>query len=324
MRNRFSSQLKKFFSLTKSEQRGVVVFLSILFILLSINFSLPLFIHKKTYNYVRFQSEIDRFLAKKQNIEDSLHIENLQNEGALDYELAKQKLKPFLFNPNQLPEEEWLKMGLTKRQVRCIMNYEAHGGKFFRKEDLKKIYLLSKVEYNILAPYIKIPDEFITMGEKPTSRRKFFAHKTSLPLKLQQIEINRCDSVALITHLGLSSWIASRIIKYRRLLGGFYRKNQLLEVYGLKKNLFVKIRRYLLIDTTTLHKIDVNNAGFKEIMRHPYLNYSDTKKLIKGRKKRGGYRSFKAIEEDLQLSDSTLNKIKHYLYLRPFKNYNDE
>ncbi len=324
MRNRFSSQIKKFFSLTKSEQRGMVVFLSILFILLSINFSLPLLIHKKTYNYSRFQSEIERFLAKKQNVEDSLHIENLQNNGDLDYELAEQKLKPFLFNPNQLPEEQWLKMGLTKRQVRSILKYEAKGGKFFRKEDLKKMYLLSDVEYKILAPYIRIPDEFFTMGEKPTPRRKIFARKTSLPLKLQQTEINRCDSVALITRLGLSSWIASRIIKYRHLLGGFYSKNQLLEVYGLKKNLFIKIKRYLLIDTTVLHKIDVNNAGFKEIMRHPYLNYSDTKKLVKGRKKRGGYRNLKEMEEDLQLPDSVLAKIKHYLYLRPFKNYNDE
>ena len=321
MKHRFSSELKKFFRLTKSEQRGVAVLLFLIFIILLINLLLPLLAPHKTYNYSQFQSEINRFLSQRQQLEDSLTIEKLQNSGALDEELAKQKLKPFPFNPNHLSEKQWLKMGLTKKQVHTIKKYEAKGGKFRKKEDLKKIYALSEVEYKILAPYILIPREFVSAAENPMRQKKTYNRHSLTPVKMKKTAINQCDSATLMTHLGLSPWLSARIIKYRRLLGGFYNKKQLLEVYGMQKQLFHKIEKHLVIDTSNLHKININNAGFKTILHHPYLGYRATKEIMNGRKTRGGYQHLEEIKEDLKLTDTALEKLKPYLAFRPIKDF---
>ena len=51
----------------------------------------------------------------QQRIADSLRIEQMQNRGELNEELAGQKLNPFPFNPNQLPREVWLKLGIDRK-----------------------------------------------------------------------------------------------------------------------------------------------------------------------------------------------------------------
>jgi len=310
--------------MNKSEQRGVFILLLFIFILLTVNLALPYFIFRSKYDYSTFQSEINNFLAAKQKMKDSLRIEKLQNSGDIDYEMAKKKLKPFPFNPNKLPEKSWLKLGLTAKQVHSIKKYEAKGGKFRRKEDLKKLYALSEIEYEILAPYVRIRSEFVSEMEKPQMREKNKKSRQHIFKRYVITDINHSDSAMIVRNLDLSPWLARRIINYRKLLGGYYSKNQLKEVYGLKNFQFQKIEKYLIVDTAAIHKIDINNAGFKEIIHHPYIDYQATKNIMSGRKKRKGYRNLKEIGEDLSLRDSVMNKLKHYLYLRPFKNYKDE
>ena len=318
---RFYFKIKKFFILTKSEQRGVVVLLTILLLLILINILLPRFLPQRHYDCSVLKSDIKRFEDAKTYLEDSINIVKLQNSGKLDYELAKSKLKPFPFDPNKLPEVLWLKMGFTKRQVKVIKRYEAKGGKFRKKEDLKKIYAISDVEYSILEPYIKIKDNFISESEisfnKKRSRK---AVNTKNKRIFKNTELNSCDSLSLIKNLGFTPWLASRTVKYRNLLGGFYCKNQIKEVYGMKSAIYKKIEKYLKVDTSLIKKIDVNNASFKTIIRHPYIDYSLTIKMIKGRKRNGGYNTMQEIKTDLGITDTIFRKIKHYLYIRPQKN----
>ncbi len=79
------------------------------------------------------------------------------------------------------------KLGLTDKQISTIKNYEAAGGKFKRKEDLKKIYSISDIEYKILEPYINIPSLYKSKTGKVIKKKtspKIIIYKTRILILL--------------------------------------------------------------------------------------------------------------------------------------------
>ena len=127
------------------------------------------------------------------------------------------------------------------------------------------------------------------------------------------ININTADSSLLLPLPGIGPVLAGRIIKYRNLLGGFIRIGQLHEVYGLKPETFKIISNRLIIDTTAISTMDLNTLKFGDILRHPYLELADVKKLVNFREFNGGIHSMDEIHEHGLLPDSTLDKISPYL-----------
>ena len=300
------------FTLNKSEQRAILLTLFLIIIVIVINLALPWMITKDTHDFSAFRKEIENFRHSQQIIADSIRIEQLQNRGELSEELAEQKLNPFPFNPNKLPNEVWLKLGLSEKQIRTIKNYEAKGGKFKRKEDLKKIYSVSDAEYAILEAYIRIPSEFKTNVMPVESRVSEIKPKES-KVKYLNLEINSADSSAIVNSLNLPPWIASRIISYREILGGFYQASQVREVYGFDSSHFKNIEKYIQVDTSQINKININTAGFKEILRHPYISYEITKGIVNYRDQRGLFKSISQLLELNVMTESTYIKVKPYL-----------
>ncbi|HFB62273.1 MAG TPA: hypothetical protein ENJ69_04750 [Bacteroidetes bacterium] len=307
MRNRFTHWIRDFFTLHKSEQRGILFLLFLLVILILFNWAYPRIYPSRKENSDRFDREVESFVRARKKLEDSLKLVHLQKTGNLSPEQAKRLLHPFPFDPNRLRDTQWLQMGLSAKQVKTIRHYLEKGGRFRRKEDLKKIHGLSGAEYAVLEPYIRI---------SPAQKKMHPAKKMSR----QKTEINSADSTQLVKNLMLPPWLAERIVKYRRLLGGFYSPRQLLEVYGMKKTIYVSVQNHVFADTSRLRRIDLNHASFKQLLHHPYINYETTKKLVRGRDKTHGFNSFKQVKEVTGLADSLLNKIRHYLYIRPLKN----
>lgn len=312
MFQKFNSLLKSFFSLNKSEQRAVFILLILLVIISAVNLSLPFFVKNKPDDFSRFKNEIEIFKKDQQLRADSLRIYQLQSNGKLNEEQAIQKLRPFPFNPNQLPLESWLQLGLSEKQITTIKNYEAKGGKFKKKEDLKKMYTISEAEYAILEPYIRIPNN--RASNAVPVERKIQENKTeAIKVSYDTLEINMADSAAFVKSLHLPSWIASRVVSYRDLLGGFYNRSQLLEVYGFDTSHFQKIESYLYADTSLLVKVHINDANFKEILRHPYISYEMTKQIVNYRNQRGLFTSNHQLVDLGILSKSTYIKLAPYL-----------
>ncbi len=315
MPSRLNNWLKGFFSLNKSEQRGIIVLISIIFLIAIGNLLLPYFVTSKSEsNLLKYSLEIESFLREQKSIIDSVNIENLQNTGEIDEAIASHKIKPFEFNPNKLPVEAWKKMGFTDQQIRTIKNYEAKGGKFKRKEDLKKIYSISDVEYKIIEPYINIPSLYKSKTGKIIKRK-------NNPAKViyKNIEVNSANSTELTTSLGLSSWLAKRTISYRDILGGYVDKDQLKEVYGFNDSIFKSVERYIIVDTSTIVKIDINNVEFKKLLKHPYFDYNTTKSFFNARNKTGSFSSIDQLKLIDGINDSTLSKVGYYLYFRPLE-----
>ena len=307
MLNSIKQWFRSFFTLSKSVQRGILFSITLIIILIIINLLLPFFVTNTHVDFSEFKSEIEEFRKSQQNIADSIRIEQLQNRGELDEILAKEKLKPFPFNPNMLPEEAWSELGLSEKQIKTIKNYEAKGGKFRKKEDLKKMYCISEAEYNILESFIRIPSEF---KSKPApSKNKPIVKQ----FRYLTLEINAADSSALVNSLNIAPWIAKRVVNYRDILGGFSKAQQLKEVYGFDLAFYNKIEKYISIDTSLITKININTSSFKEILRHPYISYDITKEIVNQRKKEGPYESTDRLFELGILSESLFIKLRPYL-----------
>jgi len=307
---------KTFLTLNKSEQRGILILLILLVLILVFNIFLPRLSHSTAHTDTQFQQEVERFVTAQKTLEDSLELIRLQQVGKLTYSQAVKRLKPFAFDPNSLSLKQWEQMGLSARQANSILNYRAKGGLFRKKSDLKKIYKLSAVEYRVLEPFIQINkavQHFIEMKlpHAPSS------HKAKV---FKSLEINHADSKALINTFKLSPWLARRIIKYRKLLGGFYCKEQLKEVYGLQADIYNKIAPYITVDSNHLQRFNLNGVTFKTLLHHPYFNYKTTQELFKTRLKLHGFDNLNQLKTQGGIPDSVFNKIRYYLYIRPFKN----
>ena len=106
---------------------------------------------------------------------------------------------------------------------------------------------------------------------------------------------------------------AGRILKYRNLLGGYYRVEQLSEIYGMKQETVELVSPFLYIDTLGLKKLYINLSGFRDLLRHPYLEYEDVKALMQYMDIMGSIASMEEIRSNGLLADSTLERIAPYL-----------
>ena len=109
---------------------------------------------------------------------------------------------------------------------------------------------------------------------------------------------------------------SNRIVKFRRALGGFASINQIAEVYGISDSLYQNIKSRLVLDSVELVRIPINTASFKEINRHPYISYEQTKALFNAKSKVGKFKTIQDLIE-LEIFDSlSAFRLNDYLDFR--------
>lgn len=203
------------------------------------------------------------------------------------------------FNPNELTFNQCISLGLTQRQANIIVNYLEKGGKFRKKEDLKKIYSITESDYNTLEPFIVIPN-------KPSQ----FENKI---YNTEIIELNSADSLTLIGISGIGPSYAKRILKYRTMLGGYCKIEQLKDVYGMTDELYNKISPKFSIDINKIQKININTATYKEIISHPYFDKTLTKSIIDVRGFNGNFNSIDELIKFKLIDKEKFEIIKDYI-----------
>ncbi|MBE9466699.1 MAG: helix-hairpin-helix domain-containing protein [Bacteroidetes bacterium] len=204
----------------------------------------------------------------------------------------------FDFNPNSISKKQWQLLGLSERQSQTIKNYLQKGGEFYKKQDLKKIYGITGSMYIRLEPFIQIQKI-----QNDTTKKIFF-------------DINTADTTMLKQIKGIGSYFANSIVKNRNFLGGYYKKQQLLEIYGMTKETYSLIEHYFYVDTTKIKTININTADFKTINKHIYITYSETKALIHFRKVMGEFKSINDIVKYKLIPKQSFEKIKPYLVVK--------
>lgn len=305
---------KELFDFSKGEQMAIVLLLILLLLIIGINF-LPI---SAPSNPIFSESQLDSILSLHRSAQAQQEELRQQKFDAAnpDYSVASDRLKPFNFNPNKLPDADWKKLGLQDYQIRNIKNYEQKGGRFFRKEDLKKIYTITATEYEILEPYIVIPAYSNVQLAKSSMKSENVVRKateTRKPRTIREIELNHADSLDLIQLPQVGPWFAHRILKYRRILGGYSHYNQLLEVYGMEKERLDKFVGYLTIDTTKIEPLRINYIEFKMAVRHPYFSYGLTKAVFNYRERKGMITNWETMQQLVPKGDSLSVYLPKYL-----------
>ena len=211
------------------------------------------------------------------------------------------ELNPFPFNPNTMTEEEGLKMGLTDRQVRNIINYRESGGHFYSKKDLGRLYTISESDFEQLKPFIVLPvvsRETRTGREQAKSKemKRGTESEKTVKKEIPIVDVNVVDSATLVELPQLGSYTAGRIVSYREKLGGFISLEQLREVKSIDSARYEAIFPYLRLESVEIKQLDVNRSDFKTLVNHPYLNYNQVKTIVNHREKKGMIKNWTQLQ----------------------------
>jgi predicted DNA-binding helix-hairpin-helix protein len=186
----------------------------------------------------------------------------------------------------------------------------------YSKNERRGIFILL-----IIIMFLMVYRQFIPgLISLPQVDCESFRNEVDLFLKAQEalekeklIEINAADTAALISLPGIGPYFAKRILKYRDLLGGYYTKKQLLEVYGMDSTRYGQFSKKIIIDTGKIRKVSINQVEFKKLLRHPYFDYELVKCIFNFKRKRKNIRNLGEIRSLECISDSLFFKIKPYV-----------
>ena len=128
----------------------------------------------------------------------------------------------------------------------------------------------------------------------------------------ETISLNSTDTTEWKKIPGIGSSYSSRIVKYRTLLGGFVCKDQLQEVYGIDSEMYARISPFIAEDTNW-SKIKINKLEFKELLRHPYLNYNQVKVIMNLRDKKGNITSIDELSMLEEFTKDDISRLQPYL-----------
>lgn len=124
------------------------------------------------------------------------------------------KAENFRFNPNTATVEELIRLGFSDKQAASIDNYRKKGGRFRRKEDFAKSFVVSDEIYRRLESFIDIP----------------------------LTDINRADSAAFDALPGIGPYFAAKMVEQRRRLCGYSNPEQLLDIYNFGEDRYGKLK----------------------------------------------------------------------------------
>ena len=129
---------------------------------------------------------------------------NAPHSGFVEqYRRATRRVESFRFNPNTVSIEDLIRLGFSEKQAQAIDNYRSSGGRFRRREDFARSFVVADSVYRRLERFIDIP----------------------------LLDLNVADSAALDALPGIGPYYAAQIIQYRGELGGYSFPEQLMDIY---------------------------------------------------------------------------------------------
>ena len=127
-----------------------------------------------------------------------------------------------------------------------------------------------------------------------------------------QIELNAASFEDLMRINGVGPATAKAIIKYRELLGGYYSAQQLLDVYHIDSTNYTQISNFLTINPDSIHKININKAGYYDLKKHPYIGKALAYEIEQYRSMKGNFKTVEAVINVKGMNEDLYRKI--YIY----------
>jgi DNA uptake protein ComE-like DNA-binding protein len=191
---------------------------------------------------------------------------------AKNFNAEKSKVQYHSFDPNTLDMDGWKSFGFSDRQAQTIINYRDRNlkGSFKNLEDIQKCFVISAQKFEELKPYIKL-------SQSTDSNNQF--KKTEI--KQEKTDFSKTDLNTItfkqLLEFGLDEKSAGMIIGFRKKLGGFVNKEQILTTYNIDKELVQKLLLIAPLNTANVPKYTLTDAPEEWLKSHPYFKYSADK-----------------------------------------------
>lgn len=220
------------------------------------------------------------------------------------------------FDPNTADSATLVRLGLHPRLARRICRYRAAGGRFRHARDLARIYGMDTAALRRLSPYIRIA---AAPGANPSFRKprplekSHYAYTPYPSRKLprgRQLDLNAADSAELLRVPGVGPYFARRIVRYRQRLGGFVSPEQLREIPNLPDSVQTWFR---VTAEKAQSPLRLNTATFRELLRHPYLNYEQVKAIVNYRERQGALQTLQELSLSGAFSAADLERLTPYV-----------
>lgn len=294
------SFLFNFFHFNKQERNGVFVLCIIIAVLFTVRQLLPWII-----------TDPDPVQFINITVKEPSNVSVTENDitNPVSKEMNSVSAERFVFNPNTITQEEAMRLGFSKKLSATLINFRNKGGKFYKPDDLKKLYGLPTQLFEELESYMLIPNERKEFKRDTVYPKRVYEKKT---FTKELVDLNSADSLSIVYLKGIGPGFTKRIIKYRTMLGGFHSVNQLKEIYGMTDSLFLTLSYQIKLDDKEITKIPINAIDFNSLRKHPYFNFQSAQAIINYRFKHG--KLTEATIRDLGVfSDEKLRLILPYL-----------
>lgn len=299
------SIFKQYNTFTYSERKGIIVLSIIIVALLLTLYGLKFYEPPITINTGRLDSAVAQW-----NLLQADSIIDVKDSTKLSESNATQPTRSlFSFNPNNLADSLWAKLGLSEKQIASIKKYEDRGGRFRIRSDVKKLFVITPSFYDSIYPYLLLPDTLPAFHQTKFAADSIQSKKEKV---IEPIEINLADveEWQLLPSIGVGR--AAAIVAYRSKLGGFTSVKQLLEINSIVDSVFEKISPYVLCNIKPIQKKNINTDDAYSL-RHPYISSSLATIIVNYRKMHGDYKSTEQLRDLKIIKPSDFEKLAPYI-----------
>ena len=189
---------------------------------------------------------------------------------------------------------EYLRLiGFSTRQAEALIEYRKRGGGIFSMNELRDCYAVSKEMADSLAHFVILSVRDPHAG---------------------LIEINSADSATLRKVRGIGEKTVVAVMEYRKLLGGFVKKEQISELKCVTEENFIRISEQIYCDSCKISKIDINFAPACDFEHHPYMSRKAAKLILETRESKGGWNSIEEMQMNNIFTEEQAKAIAPYLH----------
>ena len=183
-------------------------------------------------------------------------------------------------------------IGFSTRQAEALIRYREQGDGIHSMNELRDCYAVSEEMADSLEHFVVLTPRDPHQG---------------------LVEINSADSVRLRSVRGIGEKTVVAVLEYRKLLGGFVRKEQIAELKCVTSENFDKISKQIYCDSCNISKIDINFAPASQFEHHPYMSRRAIKLIVETRESKGGWNSIEEMQEDNIFTKEQAEAIAPYL-----------
>lgn len=228
---------------------------------------------------------------------------------------------------NKATEEDFKKLpGIGEVLSQRIVKYRtAMGGNFKNVEQVAKVYGLPPETFDNIRHYLIIKDipqqtGMENMANVEKNKKDWQNNAPYTPKTENQgaagpkfpVDINTSDSLQMLPIPGIGEKIAGKIVRYRKLIGGFAKVEHLQYVYGFSPENFAKAKPYVKAGGANIEKKDFNKVQWTELIKYPSMNKDLTSAIITYRKLNGYFRSWEDVKAIPNVSKENVEVLECY------------